>query len=118
MGRSGLVTRKAPRLTGHGNRARKRRISPQSAPVSTQRPIHQEYLEAAHERNKKERYTDLMRQRRIWSEGTFAILKACHGLRRAIRRGLDNVQEQLLIASTALNMRRMVAVMNKNEEKG
>lgn len=75
------------------------------------RPIHQEYLEAAHERNKTERYMNLMRQRRIWSEGTFAILKACHGLRRAIRRGLDNMQEQLLMASTALNMRRMVAAM-------
>lgn len=62
-------------------------------------------------RAKQKDCTDLMRQRRIWSEGTFAILKACHGLRRAIRRGLDNMQEQLLMASTALNMRRMVAVM-------
>lgn len=75
------------------------------------RPIHLEYLEAAHERNKTERYLDLMRKRRIWSEGTFAILKACHGMRRAIRRGLDNMQEQVLMASTALNIRRMVTAM-------
>lgn len=72
------------------------------------RPIHQEYLEQAHDRNGTPRYEELMRKRRIWSEGTFAILKARHGLKRAIRRGLDNMQEQLLMASVALNLCRMV----------
>lgn len=75
------------------------------------RPIHQEYREQAHQRNETQRYHELMRTRRIWSEGTFAILKARHGLKRAIRRGIDKMQEQLLMASTALNLCRMVAAM-------
>lgn len=75
------------------------------------RPIHQEYLEEAHQRNNTQRHNELMRKRRIWSEGTFAILKARHGLRRAIRRGLDKMQEQLYMATAALNMCRMVAAM-------
>lgn len=73
------------------------------------RPIHQEYLQMAHQRNATPRYEELMRKRRIWSEGTFAILKARHGLKRAIRRGLDKMQEQLLMASVALNICRMVS---------
>ena len=75
------------------------------------RPIHQAYLELAHQRNGTQRYNELMRKRRIWSEGTFAVLKDRHGLRRAIRRGLDKMQEQLLMASVALNIRRMVAAI-------
>jgi len=33
------------------------------------RPIHQEYREQAHQRNETQRYNDLMRTRRIRSEG-------------------------------------------------
>lgn len=73
------------------------------------RPIHQEYLEVAHARNGTVRYADLMRERRIWSEATFAILKARHGLKRAVRRGLHKMQEQLLMASVALNLYRLAA---------
>jgi len=86
-------------------------LSPSAKYRRLSRPIHQEFLEAAHERNNTERYAELMRKRRIWSEGTFAILKARHSLGRAIRRGLGKMQEQLLMASTALNIRRMVAAM-------
>lgn len=52
-----------------------------------------------------------MRKRRIWSEGTFAILKARHRFRRAIRRGLDKMQQQLQMASVAPNIRRMAAAI-------
>jgi len=76
------------------------------------RPIHQDYMELAHERNGTQRYRELQRHRRIWCEGTFAILKARHGLKRAIRRGLVNMQEQLLMASVAMNIRRMVAAIH------
>lgn len=86
-------------------------ISPSVKYRAVQRAIHQEYLEQSHQRNSTLRYNELMRERRIWSEGTFAILKARHGLRRAIRRGLDNMQEQLLMASAALNLCRMVAAI-------
>ena len=82
-------------------------LSPAHKYRRLKRPIHQEYLERAHERNLTPRYVELMRQRRIWSEGTFAILKARHGLKRAIRRGLNNMQEQLLMASVALNLCRL-----------
>lgn len=73
------------------------------------RPIHQEYLEQARQRNHTPQYHELQRKRRIWCEATFAILKARHGLRRAMRRGLAKMQEQLLMAAVAMNICRMVA---------
>ena len=84
-------------------------LAPSKKFRTLKRPIHQEYLDRAHERNNSPQYYDLQKQRRIWCEGTFAIMKARHGLRRAMRRGLAKMQEQLLMASVAMNLCRMVA---------
>lgn len=73
-----------------------------------ERPIYQEYLEQAHVRCETPRYFALQKKRRGWSEGTFAIMKARHGLRRAMRRGLVKMQEQLRMAAVAMNICRMV----------
>lgn len=75
------------------------------------RPFHQEALDAAHIRVGSSRYHELQRQRRVWCEGTNAILKARHCLQRAMRRGLNKMQEQLLMAVTAVNIKRMVAAI-------
>jgi len=70
------------------------------------RAIHQECIQEAHARVGSPLYRTLQRLRRTWCEGTFSTLKARHCLARAIRRGLDNMQEQLHWAATALNLKR------------
>lgn len=85
-------------------------LSPSAKFRELKRPLLQDHLDKAHERSASPRYRELMRLRQIWCEGTNATLKARHCLRRAMRRGLHNMQEQLLMAVTALNIRRMVAV--------
>jgi transposase len=53
-------------------------------------------------------YRRLMKLRSIWSEGTFAVLKREHKLVRAVKRGVERVTEECLLAALALNMKRMV----------
>jgi len=74
------------------------------------RPMFYEFTEQAHERVKSPRYGQLQKLRRVWSEGTFAWLKAHHCMRRAIRRGLTNALGQFLLAATAANIKRLVLV--------
>lgn len=75
------------------------------------RPFLQDYVDQAHERTKSRRYRELQRKRSIWCEGTFAALKTRHCMGRAIRRGLEKMREQVLMASTALNILRMVRAL-------
>lgn len=83
---------------------------PQSKRFRTlKRPLFYEFTEQAHSRVGTPRYEQLQKLRRVWSEGTFALLKARHCLRRAIQRGLDSVTTQFLMASTAVNIKRLVA---------
>lgn len=83
-------------------------MSPSSRYRRLKRPFLQDYVDQAHERAKSRRYRELQRKRSIWCEGTFAALKARHCMRRAIRRGLEKMREQVLMAATALNILRMV----------
>ncbi|HLO02858.1 MAG TPA: IS1182 family transposase [Symbiobacteriaceae bacterium] len=84
-------------------------LAPSAKFRKLKRPLLQEHLDQAHERTKTDRYRELLRLRTIWCEGTNATLKARHCLRRAMRRGLHNMREQLLMAAAALNIRRLVA---------
>lgn len=72
------------------------------------RALFYDYTEQAHIRVGSTRYKQLQRLRSIWSEGTVALLKARHCMRRAIRRGLKNALGQFLLSSTAVNLKRLV----------
>ncbi|MGE5590480.1 MAG: transposase [Bacillota bacterium] len=51
------------------------------------------------------------RLRRVWCEGTFAVMKDRRGLRRAMRRGLERVAEQVLVTAAAVNLKRLVSAL-------
>ncbi|MDY5626506.1 MAG: transposase [Clostridia bacterium] len=55
-------------------------------------------------------YKAMKRLRAIWSEGTFAVLKREHNLKRARKRGLNRVSEECLLSALALNLKRIVKV--------
>jgi len=58
-------------------------------------------------------YKVMKRLRSIWAEGTFAVLKREHNLKRAVKRGLRRVHEECLLSAMALNLKRMVKAMDK-----
>ncbi|MCI9071785.1 MAG: hypothetical protein HFH80_03075 [Lachnospiraceae bacterium] len=49
--------------------------------------------------------------RQIWSEGSFAAQKARHNLKFLYRRGLEAAEQQCLLSSTALNLKRTKRAM-------
>ncbi len=53
-------------------------------------------------------YYSAMRLRKIWSEGTFSVLKREHNLKRIYKRGIHRATEECLLSATALNLKRMV----------
>ena len=53
----------------------------------------------------------MKRLRGIWAEGAFAVLKREHNLIKAKKRGLQRVKEECLLSALALNLKRMVKVM-------
>ena len=53
-------------------------------------------------------YYSAMRLRKIWSEGTFAVLKREHNLKRIHKRGIHRATEECLLSATALNLKRLV----------
>lgn len=53
-------------------------------------------------------YYRVMRLRKIRAEGTFAVLKREHNLKRIKKRGIIRAEEECLFAATALNLKRMV----------
>ena len=50
----------------------------------------------------------VMRLRKIWAEGTFAVLKREHKLNKIQKRGLQKAIEECLLSATALNLKRLV----------
>lgn len=85
---------------------------PPAIPFRTvQRPLYQEAADEAERRNGTERYRQLQRKRRVWCEGTFAMMKDRHGLRRAMRRGIESVAEQVLLTATAVNLKRLASIL-------
>ena len=53
-------------------------------------------------------YLRVMRLRRIWAEGTFAVLKREHKLNKIQKRGLQKATEECLLSAMALNLKRLV----------
>ena len=53
-------------------------------------------------------YLRVMRLRKIWEEGTFAVLKREHKLNKIQKRGLQKATEEYLLSATALNLKRLV----------
>ena len=54
-----------------------------------------------------------MYQRHLWrSEGFHGEAKNWHGLRRAVRRGLDNVKIQAYLTAAAINLKRLCAALS------
>ena len=67
---------------------------------------------ANRKRTETEMYQWMKRLRSIWSEGTFAALKANHNLSRIRKRGIHRATEECLLAAIALNLKRLVSVCN------
>ncbi|MSS35474.1 hypothetical protein FYJ39_02475 [Clostridium sp. WCA-389-WT-23D1] len=53
-------------------------------------------------------YLRIMRLRRIWAEGTFAVLKREHKLNKIQKRGLQKAMEECLLSAIALNLKRLI----------
>ncbi|MBE5063946.1 transposase [Lachnospiraceae bacterium DSM 108991] len=50
----------------------------------------------------------VMRLRKIWAEGTFAVLKREHKLNKIQNRDLQKATEECLLSAKALNLKRLV----------
>ena len=72
-------------------------------------------------RNRERCLTDEYKYRKklrsIWSEGTFAVLKREHKLKRAEKRGIHRVHEECLLSALALNLKRMIKALSGNSEQ-
>ena len=53
-------------------------------------------------------YLRIMWLRKIWEEGTFAILKGEHKRNKIQKRGLQKATEECHLSATALNLKRLV----------
>ena len=49
----------------------------------------------------------MMRLRKIWAEGSFAVLKREHCLSKVRKRGISAVTEECLLSAMALNLKRI-----------
>jgi len=50
----------------------------------------------------------ILNLRQIWCEGSFAVQKWTHNLRRLFRRGIEAAEDHCLLSAAALNLKRMV----------
>jgi len=72
------------------------------------RPIHQHLSDQHHRYDGTPTYRTVQRLRRVWCEGTFALMKACHNLKDTYKRGIANIQEQCYFSALAVNLKRYV----------
>lgn len=86
-----------------GKTASKRTIS---------RPIAHELLEENIQRTKTKEYKLIQKLRRVWCEGSFGTMKIKHNLYKTYKRGIEKIHEQCLFSALALNLKRMIKVMN------
>ena len=49
----------------------------------------------------------MMRKRKIWAEGSFAVMKREHNLLKIRKRGILAATEECLMSAMALNLKRM-----------
>lgn len=61
-------------------------------------------------------YKTMKRLRSIWSEGTFAVLKREHNLVKMKKRGLFRAKEECLLSALALNLKRMIKVLESHHD--
>lgn len=73
--------------------------------------IFEDVVKKNHEKNGTETHTKVLLLRQIWSEGSFAAQKSRHNLKFLYRRGLEAAEQQCLLSSTALNLKRMIKAM-------
>ena len=73
--------------------------------------IFEEAVKKNHKKGGSKRHTRVLLLRQIWSEGSFAAQKARHNLKFLYRRGLEAAEQQCLLSSTALNLKRMIKAM-------
>ena len=64
-----------------------------------------------HDRIGTPEYLFMMRQRKIWSEGSFSVMKREHLLSRIRKCGISNAREECLLSALALNLKRMAAAI-------
>jgi transposase len=86
-----------------GKTANKRTIS---------RPIAHELLEENIQRTKTDEYKLVQKLRRVWCEGSFGTMKIKHNLYKTYKRGIQKILEQCLFSALALNLKRIVKVIN------
>ena len=76
------------------------------------RKVERSYFRPSAEKNfsrqNEQEYTDALRKRQIWCEGTFAAQKRGHNLRYLFRRGLEAAEDHCLLSATAMNLKRMI----------
>ncbi|MEA5015963.1 MAG: transposase [Candidatus Limiplasma sp.] len=60
-----------------------------------------------HERIGSSKYLSMMRKRKVWSEGSFSVLKREHLMSKIRKWGILNAAEECLLAAAALNLKRM-----------
>lgn len=56
-------------------------------------------------------FCSMMRLRKIWAEGSFAVLKREHCISKIRKMGIWAATEECLLAAMALNLKRMVRVI-------
>ncbi|MFB5198609.1 IS1182 family transposase [Neobacillus sp. KR4-4] len=76
------------------------------------RPIAHELLEENIKRAKTNEYKLVQKLRRVWCEGSFGTMKTKHNLYKTYKRGIEKIHEQCLFSALALNLKRMIKVMN------
>lgn len=72
------------------------------------RPFHQHLSDQHHQHDGTPIFRSVQRLRRVWCEGTFALMKTSHNLRGTFKRGIANMREQCLLSALAVNLRRYV----------
>jgi transposase len=76
------------------------------------RPIAHELLEANKERVNTNDYKNIQKLRRVWCEGSFGTMKTKHNLYKTYKRGIQKILEQCLFSALALNLKRMIKVLD------
>lgn len=68
-------------------------------------------FDRGHKRIGSPEYFAMMRRRKIWSEGSFSVLKREHLLSKIRKRGILNASEECLLSALALNLKRMASAI-------
>ena len=66
-----------------------------------------------HERIGTPEYLRMMRLRKIWAEGSFSVLKREHLMAKIRKWGIQRAHEECLLSALALNLKRMVAALDR-----